>query len=384
MKFATVTTMTILDRYMLWQYVRVFLMTFTCLMGMYVVADLMTNLTEFTEHGERNVSLMHSVRDYYFARIPWFFEVAGRVVGVLSAVVTVGWLHRHHELTALMAAGVPRWRVAQPMIAIAAIVAMAGILNREYWLPTVRDQLCHSIRDMTTKQGEQLTPQYDNETDILIDGQRLIAARRRIVEPNFRLPTEWTPLGRTLRAESATYLAPLADRPGGYLLNNVATQVDLGLTDSYDLRDQTVVFTPYDASWLTNGQLFVVSGLSIEQLKKSDQWQQFSSTRQLIAGLNNSSLDFGANTRVLIHSRFVQPLLDMILVMLGLPIALGATKGMYATTGKSVLAVTFFSAVVLGCQGAGTHGLLAPTLAAWMPLMILTPLAILCSTPLRK
>ena len=376
--------MTVFDRYMLWQFVRVYLMTFVCLFGMYIVADLMSNLNEFIAHGAANTGLMNSVRDYYVARIPWFFDIAGRIIGVLSAVITVGWLHRHHELTALMAAGVSRWRVAKPLIAIAAVVAMAGIANREYWLPRVRDNLCHTIREMTLEAGEQITPQYDNESDILIDGQRLILAKNRIQGANFRLPTEWAPLGRSIRAQTATFIGPMAGRPSGYLLNEVQSAADLSLLPSYVQGERIAIYTPHDAKWLTTGQLFVASGLSIEQLKKGREWQQYSSTRQLIAGLNNSSLDFGANTRVLIHTRFLQPFLDMSLIMLGLPLALSATGGMYSTTGKTVLTVTFFTAVVLGCQGAGIHGLLTPVLAAWAPLMVLAPVAVLFSTPLRR
>ena len=67
-------------------------------------------------------------------------------------------------------------------------------------------------------------------------------------------------------------------------------------------------------------QCFIASNLDFEQLTGGMGFKNFSSTAQLIAGLDNSSVGFGADVRVKVHARIVQPLLDITLLFLGLPL----------------------------------------------------------------
>ncbi|HJT34548.1 MAG TPA: LptF/LptG family permease, partial [Pirellulales bacterium] len=110
-------------------------------------------------------------------------------------------------------------------------------------------------------------------------------------------------------------------------------------------------------------------------------WRQFSSTAQLIAGLSNPSLglagEYGADVRVAIHSRVVQPLLDLTLLFLGLPLVLsGTNRNVFVAIGLCGLVCTAFMMVVLGCQYLGEISLLEPALAAWAPLMVFVPVAV--------
>ncbi|HWC91116.1 MAG TPA: LptF/LptG family permease, partial [Pirellulales bacterium] len=146
---------------------------------------------------------------------------------------------------------------------------------------------------------------------------------------------------------------------------------------SLNLKGRSVVYTPKSADWLAADQLFVASDVSFEQLCGGQAWRQFSSTVDLIAGLHNPSLDFGADIRVAIHSRVVQPLLDVTLLFLGLPLVLSReNRNMFAAIGLCVVLVVAFMLLVLAFQYAGGSYLLDPALASWMPLMIFVPAAV--------
>ncbi len=231
-----------------------------------------------------------------------------------------------------------------------------------------------------------MTPRYDHETNILLDGESVIPKLDRIVNPRFQLPAIWTGVGRQLIAESARYAAGTADRPAGYLLSNLQTEVDLTTKPSLEIGQQPVVLTPRDFAWLQPRQVFVVSNLTIEQIQRGRQWQQYSSSMQLIADLHNRSLEFGADTRVLIHARFVQPVLDIVLLFLGLPIAMKTTSGggLMLAAGKNILMIAAFSLIVLISHGLGIHCLISPALAAWLPLLILLPVSVAMSETLRR
>ena len=96
----------------------------------------------------------------------------------------------------------------------------------------------------------------------------------------------------------------------------------------------------------------------------------------LISELHNPSLDYGAETRVTVHRRLVQPVLDVTLLFLGLPLVLArSSRNIFVATGQCLLLVGVFYVSTLACQSLGNTVVVSPALAAWLPLMILGPLA---------
>ena len=87
----------------------------------------------------------------------------------------------------------------------------------------------------------------------------------------------------------------------------------------------------------------------------------------------------------MIHVRFVQPLMDITLVFLGIPLAMGGeTRRLVSAAAKSIAAGVLFGLVVLTCHGMGIQCVISPALAAWAPLIVMAPVAILLSEPLRR
>jgi lipopolysaccharide export system permease protein len=128
--------------------------------------------------------------------------------------------------------------------------------------------------------------------------------------------------------------------------------------------------------WLQPDQIFVVSGVSFEFLAAGASWRDFASTRELIMQLRSPSTDLGADVRVAIHSRFIQPFLDTTLLFLGLPFVITRTnRNPFISIGLSIAVITVFMLVDLGCQALGSGGWLQPALAAWLPLIIFAPVA---------
>ena len=96
----------------------------------------------------------------------------------------------------------------------------------------------------------------------------------------------------------------------------------------------------------------------------------------MIHQLRSPSTDLGADVRVAIHTRFIQPFLDTTLLFLGLPFVITRTnRNPFLAIGLCLAVVTTFMVVSLACQSLGTNGWLAPTLAAWLPLLVFAPIA---------
>ncbi|MBX3415437.1 MAG: LptF/LptG family permease [Pirellulales bacterium] len=378
--------MKIIDRYLLRQFLQVFLICFCSLTGLYIVFDAFSNLDEFMHYAEGNGSLLGLMGQFYAYRSIFFFDRTSGVLGLTAAMFTVTWIQRHNELTALAAAGIANRRVVMPVIVAAILISLSAACVRELVIPGLSEQLSRTPSDLVGTAGQDLEPRYDNNTDILIRGQATIAAEKRIVAPSFLFPPSLNYWGKNLAAENAYYQPPQEGRPGGYLFDKVTLPAGIANLPSISLADLRVVITPQDApDWLKPDQCFVVSEVDFDQLAGGRNWRQFASTRQLIAGLSNPSLDYGADVRVAIHSRFVQPLLDGTLLFLGLPLIMRRdNRNVFLAVGMCVAVTSVFMLVVFGLQHLGAVYLVDPALAAWMPLMIFVPVAVAMSDPLRQ
>lgn len=374
--------MRIIDRYLLRQFAQVFFICFVSLDGLYVVIDAFSNLDEFLRYSEKQGSLFGLMAEFYSYRSIFMFERMSSMLTMITGMFTVTWIQRHNELTALTAAGVSRTRVIMPIVVAAVVISLGTCIGRELIIPRLAKKLDRDPKNLSGEAGEELKPRFDNESGILMQGVYTFANEQRIQQPNFVLDDKLDRYGKQLAAESAYYRPPEGDRPGGYLFKKVLRPNQLAGKPSLKLDGRPVVITPHDApGWLQPDECFVVSNVNFDQLTGGRSWRQFSSTAQLIAGLSNPSLgldgSFGADVRVAIHARVVQPLLDLTLLFLGLPLVLsGTNRNVFVAIGLCGIVCTAFMMVVLGCQYLGEISLIAPALAAWAPLMVFVPVAV--------
>jgi lipopolysaccharide export system permease protein len=376
----------IIDRYLLRQFVQTFGICFVSLTGLYVIIDAFTNLEEFITYSRDRGSLLAVMGRYYAYRTVSFFDGTSNVVTLIAAMFTITWIQRHNELTALAAAGIPQSRVIKPVIVAAILISLASVANREVVIPAIRENLTNNAQDLGGTRGKPLVPRYDFETGILLrSSAQLYREEKRIQKPDFQMPPGLDRYGSRLIAENAYDRSPKADRPGGYLLVKVEEPSGLERETSLPAGGPHVLLTPHDYPWLKPGECFVASDVSFEYLAADSNWRQLSSTLELIRGLRNRSLDYGAGERMAIHGRMVQPLLDITLVFLGLPLVLSrSNRNVFLAIGMCLVLVVVFMLVVMGARYLGSSYWLEPSLAAWLPLFIFVPCAVLLSHPLRE
>ncbi len=374
-----------IDRYVLGLFVKSLVVSYLSLAGLLIVVDAFGNLDEFLVFSKQEGSLLTVLAGYYGVRMLSFFDSTSAVLVLLGAVFTVAWMRRTREMTALMVAGVPQRRVVMPVILGAAVVSGLAAANRELLLPQLRDRLSLNAQDLAGEAPRPIAPRYDPFSDILIGGRGAIAKRREIVQPAFRLPDALTNLGRQLTAQSAVYRPSTETRPGGYLLQGVTEPADLATRESAALDGKQVILMPSDTPWLAADQCFVVSDVDFEQLASADAWRRYSSTADLLAYLRKPGTDVGADVRLTVHSRFLQPLLDMTLLLVGLPLVLSRQdRNVFVASGLCLLVVAGFFAVVTVSHVLGMKYLISPALAAWCPLVVMVPVASAMSGAFRQ
>lgn len=377
--------MLLIDRYLLFQFLKSFLIFFISFTGLFIVIDSFNNLDEFLKYGDQTGSTFGVLWDYYSPRVFTFFGMTSGILTLISAMFTVTWIQRHNEMTALMAAGISQARIVRPVIIAVIVIAVLGVLNRELLIPQYMDRLTRNAQDWLGESKKTFQPKFDNRTGVLLNGAATVASDSRIESPNFRLDQSYEGIGNQINGANAFYQAATADHPSGFLVDSLTKPVSTEGVASVDFEGTPLVLMPADHDWLKPNQCFLVTELTFEQLTASSQWRDYASTYDLIATLSNRSLDVGADVRTEIHSRIVQPFLDITLLFLGLPIVLRKeNRNIFIAIGYCLLLVMCFYAVTLVCKAMGATSWIRPTsLAAFIPLIIFVPIATAMAAPLR-
>jgi lipopolysaccharide export system permease protein len=366
----------LIDRYITRAQLHAFVIVFVSLAGLTFVVDAFTNMEEFIAHSAEGGGLWRVLAAYYGYRLISFFDATSGVIALASAMFALSWLERHNELTALLAAGTTRWRIARPAIIFAAVVAIAATASREVVLPRIRHAFSRNAQDLRGDAPRTFEARYDHRTEILFRGRTAQLGPGRIDAPSLLLPPSLAEYGPQIDAFEAFWRPADEKHPAGYLLCGVREPADIDRLQPLETADRAVVLTRSTESWLEPGQCFVVSDVAFEQLIGSDNWSQYSSTRDLVGAIANPSLGVTADIPLRVHARFVAPLLDMSLALLGIPLVIGPNRrGVFVAVGMCVAMTVVFFLVVLGCHALATGYLLSPSAGAWLPLLALAPLA---------
>lgn len=374
----------LIDRYVFFMYVKVLAISFGSLAGLFVIIDIMNNLQELSEYGKsQSGGFARVIAEYYGPRVLMLFDQIAGMQAMVAGMMTVTLLQANHELTALMAAGISRIRIAAPLLVGAIIVCVLGVINREVVLPSVSDRLSYNAQDLSGQMGRVLHQRYDQHTRIIFGGAKTFPKQKRIRSPKFMLPPYLSGWGKKIEGDEAYYLPANADHPAGYMVKNVKAPADITERPSVMLEDSLLLFSPHDQKWLAADECFVASDLTFEQLTGNTSFRSFLATSDLIAGLQNKSLDYGNDVKVVVHTRFLRPVVDIVILFLGLPLVITRqARSIFVTAGFCAGIVVLFLVVSLACQAAGANYLLWPALAAWLPIVIFAPVAVVIGRPL--
>lgn len=366
----------LIDRYLIRAQLQAFCIVFISLAGLTFVIDAFTNLEEFMLHAEKNGGLLRVLGMYYGYRLISFFDATSPIISLASGMFALSWLERHNELTALLAAGITRWRIAKPAILFTLFVSLLAIGNREFVLPSIRFVIARNAQDLDGQTQKNFEARYDHETEILFRGKSYQEALQRLESPSLLMPPLLAELGPQIDAANAVWEPAATEHPAGYLLRGVSRPPDIDSLPALKLKDSTVIYTAEDSPWLKPNECFVTSGVSFEQMIGSSNWSLYSSTVNLINAISNPSLGVGADVPLRVHARFVAPFLDISLVLLGLPLVLGPSRrGVFVAVGLCVLTTVAFFLTILGFHALAMSYILGPSFAAWAPLMVMAPLA---------
>lgn len=366
-----------IDRYIFVLFIRVFAICLVCLTGLIIVVDLFTNLDDFIDAGRKQGSLPKLLIAYYTPLALSLFTRLCPFFCLLALLFAVSWLKRTSELTALLAAGVPKRRVLRwPLLGAVALLVVSTAL-RETVIPHFQDALGKRPQDLTGDNYRPLRPTLDPSTGVLINGRHVEVLNRRIDRPLFRLGGPSADIAGQVTANEAIFEEANAEHPAGFRLIGVTSDVATIVDRPEAAEARKILFLPEENGWLAPGELFIASQVDFELLQGNTNWAQYDSTVQIIKRLRSQPTYYGANVRLRAHCRLTQPLLDASLILFGLPVVLRRIeKNLFAIAASVTGKVLAFTLVVLAIQAvAGNTSYLPIFTGAWLPLLVIFPYA---------
>ncbi len=177
--------------------------------------------------------------------------------------------------------------------------------------------------------------------------------------------------------ESARWVEANDEHPAGYLLDGVQRPEQIDRLASVGIQDRPILMTSRDQLWLGSRQCFFATTVHTDLLQTNQSATRMASVAELADRVRNPAVHSSLSLQVLLHERIIRPPLDFALILLGLPLVVNRRgRNLFVMIGAAMLTVSaFFLIKTLAGAMGGSGYLLSPAVAAWVPLLIIGPVA---------
>jgi lipopolysaccharide export system permease protein len=353
----------LIDRQMVRGYFKAYFVCLSSLLSLYVVVDLFTNLDDFTHHNKGLLGTLDRIITYYGYKIPQIFDRLCEAIVLLAAMFTVAWMQRNNEQVPLLSAGISTRRIVMPAVMSAFAMLSLTVLNQELLIPRIADKLILDRDDPGGNKTLQVRQCYEPNNIHITGGE---GTRQDSMVGKFECYIPGTLAGNPVHliAKEAHFIAGTAGRSSGWELTG-AVPLDVDPIDG--------VLEQRDA-----GRYFLhVRFADFDALTRNPNWYQFASTYRIYEELQRPESTRSAPMAVLFHTRLTRPLLGMVLVLLGLSVILrDQNRNVIISSGMCLVLCGVFFATSYACKMMGDSELIAPSLAAWLPVLLFGPYAL--------
>jgi lipopolysaccharide export system permease protein len=339
--------MRILDRYVLRDWLRVFVVVMLGFPVLVIVIDLTDKLDRYLARG---LPKGHVALGYVYGMPDTMFLVLPAAV-LFATVFTVGSLGRHSELTAAKASGISFYRLVRPIFVAAVAASLLGIVLGEL-VPIGAARKAELLGEKQIRTGSRGNFVYR------ADGGWVYAIRNLDIQTRQMQDLILERGGTGPEYPTIVVTAPRARhaRPGGWTLQDGRVRYLLGpgverTFNFHTLRTPLMVETPED--------------LLAEP--KTPQEMRYAELGRYIDALARS----GSDTRKLAVDRALKlaiPFTCIVIALFGAPLAITNPRSGAAWGVAVSLATTFVFLLMMQLSRAvGGGGLMPPALAAWLP-----------------
>jgi len=341
----------ILHRYVIREFLKVFSLCLSSLIFIYIVVLFFQKMNIFIKYQ----APFYLIFEYIPYKIPEvIFEWTLPYAVLLATLLTLGNLSRHSEITAMKAGGVSLYRITFPLLFIALLISLSSFLGNEYLVP------------------------YSNQrTQYLLD----VKVRKEKPSGFFRDYKIW------YRSDHRIFNIQLLD-PKRKILKGLTLYEfdnDFRCTQRIEAREARWIngkWRFYDGAMRNFNENSSIQVIPFEELEfpLQENWESFgkiarhseemsyTELRTYIQKIQSAGYDA---TRYLVdlYSKYSYPLLNLIMVLIGIPFALktGRSGGVALSIGVSVMIGFAYGVTFYVFLSFGKSGILSPFLSSWIP-----------------
>lgn len=373
--------MSILSKYIIKQYLLNLVILFVVLTGLVILLDLIMNFDEFVDVVKQQTTgawyaqiwqLILVISDFYWPMLFLFYTYMIGLIPIAAAGFTFGQMIRNRELVAILASGISLRRIALPIVLVTLIGQGLLIIDQQFIIPSMANKLIRKHDALAYSGGHKgfrlfLVP--DGNGALFLSGTYYPGRELDILpqlsifvrEPN-------APATEKIVADQGIYNHEKKgwDLVNGYAIKRLAlddkgqTQLNLGDPEprhffKSDLDPTTLLLRKRER---------LRTMLSLKDLEDLAQRADKPAKR--------------AELQQIWHARFSLPVLNMLILLMGLPFFLHRFPG-------NLLTQTAKAAPL--CIGAWAGGfimlqtgisIIPPIAAAWLPVAMYLPVAYFC------
>lgn len=340
--------MKILDRYLLREYLRNLLFISASFLFLFLIIDFFEKIRMFMS----NQATALQMGSYFFYRTPMIVSQILPAAVLVASLVTCGTLSKHSEITAMKANGVSLYRIALPLLIVAALTSLLIFFMNEWVTPHTNDRAEYIRLIEVQKQKSMGSFKQDQ---IWYRGQKGIY--------NFRF---FDAQSNTLRGITIHYLdrgMNLTMRldaekgewtEGGWLFHHILiTRFEAGqfpLLTKIDRQRVDIPESPSDFKVIQK-DVEVMGYFELERYIRKLQAEGYDASRYIVD----------------LHGKVAFPWVSIILAVIGISFSLRSERRGGVAQGIGIGLIIGFSYWLVYAFGMslGRSGLLPPILAAW-------------------
>ena len=350
--------MMILKKYVLFMFLKVYVLTVTGLIGIYLIIDFFERVDEFMA---KNAPLIDLV-SYYVYKIPFIAGYMAPQSVLLATVITLASLAKQNEFTAMKACGISVTGITFPIIGAAVVIALLVLACSEFVSPITNQKMNYiffgKVRNKATygkiPQKDLWLKAKDHSIWSVDSFDPNSSGLRGVI---ILIPDDGFGIRKRIDAQSAVWSGDKWNFINGYVRK--FNKEGLASTEYFENRSFPASETPKDFA----------------KVRKRPEEM---SLREMYATIQVHAREGKDTTKkwIELHRNLSYPFISIVLALLAIPLSLRSSRhgGLLFCVGVNLAMGFVFSFLYAVSISLGRGGTFDPILAAWGPNLLFTAL----------
>ncbi len=337
-----------IEKHVLREFLKIFALSISGLTLLFLIVDVFENMDTLIKHG-----LPVSEGILFFAyKLPYILTQVSPVATLLSALISMGVLSRHNELTAMKSCGIRLLNIISPILVSGVFISVISVAVNEYVTPAaMKGSDSIATRWFGLKGGSVgsngiwIKTEHGilNFKDADLKKDELNGITLYELQRPFRVK-------QRLEAKKAVWL------------DNAWVAKEARVW-RFSGQEGVVIEAPGEVH--VNGLPGPEDFSGAENIQKN---MTMGELKKYIKGLESDGLDAG-RYYVDLYSRITFPAINLIMVLIGIPFAMGTGRkgGLYGSIGISILIAFSYWLIFAASRSLGQNNVIPPIVAAAFP-----------------